>query len=230
MSKAANVALPVPVARATAPSQSPDSSSWRIREWTPAYSDHGSGLRLEDAGFWASSLSSSLTTVFEACQAVSNAPPEPRAMRVRLSFDAKSNESHTLIARGSGGAFEKARQTTAAAVRSELTELGQNPASSGLSPLPWSEYAGVHQQIRALDDGGNWDGAVTLATGTGNATFAAFDESSDAQLGTLSGQTSQQLDDAGGWLPISGALGLLAGLVAAASAWWGVSQRLEEYR
>ena len=25
-------------------------------------------------------------------------------------------------------------------------------------------------------------------------------------------------------------LGLLAGLVAAACAWWGVSQRLEEYR
>ena len=82
-------------------------------------------------------------------------------------FDAKSNESLTLIARGSGAAFEKAWQASNAAVRAELAELGQNPASSGLSPLPWSEYAAVHQQIRALDDGGNWDGAVDARDGHG---------------------------------------------------------------
>ena len=149
-------------------------------------------------------------------------------------FDAKSNESLTLIARGSGGAFEKAWQASSTAVRDELADLAQNPASSGLSPMPWSEYAGVHQQIRALDDGGNWDAAVTLATGTepgtGNATFAAFDASSDAQLSGLSGQTAQQLDDARGWLPVAGALGVLAGVVAAFCTWWGVSLRLEEYR
>ena len=149
-------------------------------------------------------------------------------------FDAKSNESLTLIARGSGGAFEKAWQASNTAVNAELTELAQNPASSDLSVLPWSPYAAVHQQIRALDNGGDWDKAVALATGTepgsGNATFAAFDTSSEAQLGALSGQTAQQLDDAGGWLPVSGALGVLAGLLAAACAWWGVSLRLEEYR
>ena len=149
-------------------------------------------------------------------------------------FDAKSNESLTLIARGSGGAFEKAWQASATAVTSELTELGQNPASSGLSPLPWSDYASVHQQIRALDDGGDWEGAVELATGlgpdTGNTTFAAFDTASDGQLSALSGQTSQQLDDTGGWLPVAGALGLLVGVIAAVCAWWGVSLRLEEYR
>jgi hypothetical protein len=149
-------------------------------------------------------------------------------------FDAKSNESLTLIARGSGGAFEKAWQASNTTVSAELTELAQNQASSDLSRLPWSPYASVHQKIRGLDDGGDWDGAVALATGTdpgsGNGTFAAFDTSSDAQLAALSGQTAQQLDDAGGWLPLSGALGLLAGLVAAACAWWGVSLRLEEYR
>jgi len=145
-------------------------------------------------------------------------------------FDAKSNESLTLIARGSGTTFEEDWQASDTVVRRELDELAQNPTSSGLTPLPWSEYAGVHQQIRDLDESGDWDGAVDLATGTGNATFAAFDMTSDEQLAALSRQTSQQLDDAGGWLPISGALGLLAGLVAAACAWWGVSQRLEEYR
>jgi hypothetical protein len=149
-------------------------------------------------------------------------------------FDAKSNESLTLIARGSGAAFEKAWQSSADTVTSELWALGHNPASSQLAPLPWSAYADVHQRIRGLDNGGDWEKAVALATGTGsgtgNATFAAFDTSSEQQLSALSGQTSQQLDDTGGWLPAAGALGLLAGVVAAVLVWWGVALRLEEYR
>ncbi|HSO64609.1 MAG TPA: hypothetical protein VLQ78_05855 [Ornithinibacter sp.] len=149
-------------------------------------------------------------------------------------FDAKSNESLTLIARGSGAAFEKAWQASSAAVVGEVARLGQNPASSGREPLPWDSYATVHQEIRALDDAGDWEGAVELATGqgadTGNATFAAFDTASDEQLAALSDQTSQQLDDTGGWLPLAGVLGLLAGVIAALCAWWGVSMRLEEYR
>ena len=85
-------------------------------------------------------------------------------------FDAKSNESLTLIARGSGGAFEKAWQASAAAVRSELTELAAEPGV--LRPEPPAvvrRTPTVHQQIRALDDAGNWDGAVALATARGPA-------------------------------------------------------------
>jgi hypothetical protein len=149
-------------------------------------------------------------------------------------FDAKSNESLTLIARGSGAAFEKAWKASDATVRTELGHLGANPASSDLQPLPWAPYASVHQQIRTLDDSGDWDGAVRLATGTaagtGNATFATFNKTSGTQLDTLSQQTSTQLDQAGGWLPFAGVVGVLAGLLAAILAWWGVSLRLEEYR
>ena len=42
-------------------------------------------------------------------------------------FDAKSNESLTLIARGSGAAFEKAWQASSTAVNAELTELDAEP-------------------------------------------------------------------------------------------------------
>ena len=155
--------------------------------------------------------------------------------RARIAgFDAKSNESLTLIARGSGASFEKAWQASSAAVTTEIAQLEAGPASAGRDPLPWSDYATVHQKIRALDDGGDWEGAVELATGdgaeTGNATFAAFDTASDEQLSALSEQTSNQLDGTGGWLPFAGVLGLLAGVVAALCAWWGVSMRLEEYR
>ena len=111
----------------------------------------------------------------------------------------------------------------------ELTELGQNPASSGLSPLPWSEYAArprADPHARRLRRLGRCGRSSPPAPGpsTGNATFAAFDTSSDEQLAALSGQTSQQLDDAGGWLPVAGALGRAGGRGRRRSAPGGASR------
>ena len=81
-------------------------------------------------------------------------------------FDAKSNESLTLIARGSGTAFEKAWQASstrgqgrARRPRAEPGVLGPRARCRGPST------PGSHQQIRALDDAGDWEGAVDLATG-----------------------------------------------------------------
>ena len=149
-------------------------------------------------------------------------------------FDAKSNESLALIARGSGAAFETAWQASDDVVQRELTALEQNPAADDLDPLPWQPYATVHTEIRKLDDSGNWEDAVTLATstksGSGNVTFTSFDESSGAQLSSLGQHTATDLDQAGGWLPLAAVLGVLAGIIAGLLAWWGVSQRLEEYR
>ncbi len=149
-------------------------------------------------------------------------------------FDAKSNESLSLIARGSGAAFEEAWQGSDSTIQRELTKLDSNDAAADFEPLPWDDYASVHEQIRKLDDSGNWDGAVRLATGTGsssgNATFANFDSSSGEQLSTLGEDTASQLDGAGGWLSFAAVLGLVAGVIAALCAWWGVSLRLEEYR
>jgi hypothetical protein len=149
-------------------------------------------------------------------------------------FDAKSNESLSLIARGSGATFEEAWQGSDSTIQRELTKLDSNDAAADFEPLPWDDYASVHEQIRKLDDSGNWDGAVRLATGTGsssgNATFANFDSSSEEQLSTLGEDTASQLDGAGGWLPFAAVLGLVAGVLAALCAWWGVSLRLEEYR
>jgi hypothetical protein len=149
-------------------------------------------------------------------------------------FDAKSNESLALIARGSGAAFETSWKASDTVVRSELGQLQGNLASRDLDPLPWGNYADVHATIRKLDDGGSWDSAVKLATGTtpesGNATFAGFDKASGNQLDELGGQTADQLAQAGGWLGLAAVLGVLAGLVAAFCAWWGVALRLEDYR
>ncbi|WP_270889774.1 hypothetical protein [Pedococcus sp. 5OH_020] len=150
------------------------------------------------------------------------------------AFDAKSNESLTLVARGSGSAFEKAWTSSDAAVRAELARLNANPSPSGQQTLPWAGYEAAHRKIRALDNAGDWDASVALATGTGsgsgNASFASFDTASERQLATLSRQTASGLHEAGGWLPFAGALGVLAGLLAAVLSWWGVSLRLAEYR
>ena len=90
--------------------------------------------------FWAGA---SLATVregnFADVRAASNA-------RVAAN-DAKSNESLTLIARGSGGAFQEAWQTSADTVAGEITRFRD------LDSL-WQPYVDVHTEIRALDDGG----------------------------------------------------------------------------
>jgi hypothetical protein len=92
----------------------------------------------------------------------------------------------------------------------------------------------VHKQIRALDDDGKWEAAVGLATGTGtgagNGSFALFDSASARQLSNLNAEVATHLDQSRAWLPVGGALGVLAGLLSAACVWRGFSIRLEEYR
>ena len=97
-----------------------------------------------------------------------------------------------------------------------------------------STYDTAHKAVRALDDGGNWDAAVSLATsndpkGT-KAAFTAFDTSSRAALTSQSSQAAHGLNSASG--PLSGVavLMLLAGIAAAVLAWRGISVRLREYR
>ncbi|WBQ06534.1 hypothetical protein [Kribbella sp. CA-293567] len=147
------------------------------------------------------------------------------------AYDAKSNESLTLIARGSGTAFEEAWKKSAATVDEQLLRGG---STSPAVERQWKAYKAAHEKIRGLDDKGNWDGAVDLAIGTGrstsNAAFAAFDKSSADRLANLSDATQSELDAAGGSLGVLGWLGLPIGIVTALLAAWGFSQRLEEYR
>jgi hypothetical protein len=143
-------------------------------------------------------------------------------------FNAKSNESLTLIARGSGAAFEKAWATSATAVTESM---------AGFSPPlrdQWTRYADVHAQIRALDDSGKWDQAVALATGTAanssNATFGAFDQGTSVYLSEVTAATQSGLTGSRAGLIIGAILSLLAGLAGAVLARRGIEARLREYR
>lgn len=144
--------------------------------------------------------------------------------------DAKSNESLTLIARGSGSAFEQAWTARADQVRANLDQL---PNAGELS-RSWSAYTTIHTQIRSLDDGGSYDAAVAAATGGGeksaNTAFNAFDTQLDDYLQSVSTTTATALSSRTPGLVIAALLTLLTGLGAAFAGRAGVEARRQEYR
>ena len=150
------------------------------------------------------------------------------------AFDAKSNESLTLIARGSGSTFEKAWVSSSKIVTDQSAAAARLSSDAANMGALWAGYTKTHTQIRKADDGGNWEGAVSQATGnaatSANAIFDAFDARSRAALTSTSRAATDSLDAPRTWLSFAAWLALVVGIAAAASAWWGVSLRLEEYR
>jgi hypothetical protein len=146
------------------------------------------------------------------------------------AFGAKSEEAVTLIKRGSGEPADPAWTSQYAAAVAAVR--GSNQSDPLLDRL--LRYANLHQAIRAADQQGNWEGAVKLAVDRGpnsaNAAFTAFAGESQAALRTAATGADDGLDDARGGLTPWAWLLLLAGLVAAGGAWWGISLRLDEYR
>jgi hypothetical protein len=177
-----------------------------------------------------SSVGSRVDTVRKGSNAATLAIAKARI----AAFDAKSNESLTLIARGSGSAFEKTWASSSKVVIDQSAAAARLNRDAAKLGAQWAAYTKIHQAIRKADDGGNWDQAVSLAVGKGpasaNASFDAFDVGSAAALTSSSRATSDSLSSPRGWLPFAAWLGLLIGLAGAVSAWWGVSLRLEEYR
>ena len=147
-------------------------------------------------------------------------------------YDARSNESLTLIARGSGDAFDKAYNDAAAAVDDQLGK------SSGYDRQPaalWSATEGAQHRAEGRY---RWQlkQAVAIAVGaTGTAddsvkTLTAFDHSSADQLTSTGDDVASNLSDAQGGIRLFGWFGLPIGILAALLVAWGMSQRLEEYR
>jgi hypothetical protein len=144
--------------------------------------------------------------------------------------NAKSNESLTLIARGSGQAFETAWKSSADSVAANIQRLTDRPELVS----QWQAYTDVHSEIRALDDKGLWDRAVSLATGTGakssNTVFSTFDGNLASYLDEVSQDTSSSLADEQPLMVVGAILILIGGLAAALLGRWGIGARLKEYR
>ncbi len=150
-------------------------------------------------------------------------------------YDAKANESLTLVYRGTGQAYESAWKAQFKAATDSLTAAraaGAFAAAGAASSL--SSWKGVHEEIRRLDEGGRWDDAVTRATGNcaqdSPTVFKRFADATERALPQEAKAVADGLESSNGRLGLLGWLTLLLGVVAAALAWRGIAQRLEEYR
>ncbi|MEN3358550.1 MAG: hypothetical protein V7637_2532 [Mycobacteriales bacterium] len=167
--------------------------------------------------------------------------------RARIAaLQERADEALTLVGRGNGAAYE----TDFTAVHSTLVG---SPGTTGLLPAAAAQatgaeqrqrvadaqaaatgYAAVHRQIRALDDGGDYNAAVRRATSSdpndAAAAFGRLDGALTAAIDADQARFSALAEQAGG------GLGLLTGLVPIVAAAVGVlaalglRARLQEYR
>ncbi len=174
----------------------------------------------------AQQLNSTLSSISSGTFAAVNTAADARIE----ANNAKSNESLTLIARGSGQAFETAWKSSADSVAGNIQRLTDRPELVS----QWQAYADVHSEIRALDDGGLWGRAVSQATGSGakssNTVFSTFDGNLAGYLDEVSQQTSSSLADEQPLMVVGAVLILIGGLAAALLGRWGIGARLKEYR
>ncbi len=138
--------------------------------------------------------------------------------------NAKSNESLTLIARGSGASFEEAWKVSAAVVEDRISRFGRD------FEVVWQPYVDVHTEVRKLDDGGQWDKAVALATTQSNTTFTTFDTNVARVVDGASAETTGGLAATVPWMVAGAVISLLAGIAMAVLGRRGLAQRLKEYR
>ena len=139
-------------------------------------------------------------------------------------YDARANESLTLIARRSGNDSERAWNS---ATTSAGSLLGLHDPRSG--PL-LDDYVAAHRRMRELDDQqGDWAGAVETAVDPQRSRFAPLEQA----VTESAQQAAQDANDAlrsRVLLLITTWLLPLLGLAAAVLVVRGVAPRIEEYR
>ncbi|WP_134767310.1 hypothetical protein [Nocardioides sp. 1609] len=139
--------------------------------------------------------------------------------------DAKARESQGLINRGAGVTYEAFWDEQAAVVDDNTTR-----STEGL----WGAYVQAHRAIRDLDDAGDWDGAVALATGTGAGSATAALDEFDAATAAVAADQGERASDgfgSGGGVALTLiALTILGALAAAGAVTRGIDLRRKEYQ
>lgn len=162
------------------------------------------------------------------------------------ALEARADESLTLVARGDGAVYQKDFERLAATLGDKnggggLLERARTAATDATgesttttAAAEYAKWLASHQQVRKLDDGGDYDKAVDLAIGSSPDGAATAFSKLDAALAQAIEHGRQRFDQAAARArgALSGAvyvLSLLA-LLAAGSAVLGIRQRLREYR
>lgn len=145
--------------------------------------------------------------------------------------DAKANESLALIKRGSGAAYVTGWDASAAALDASLEGLDASDRAD--TEAQWDAYVAVYQQIRKLDDDGDWAGARDLATKSGSGGSSDLLDELDASSADIVAKASDhvvdELDSGRGVALLISALSLLLGVVAAISVSRGIGERRKEF-
>jgi hypothetical protein len=162
------------------------------------------------------------------------------------ALQARADEALTLVARGSGGAFEQDFTRNMAALAGDDGRGGLLAVARGRATDPAvrgalaaattavSDWRKVHAQLRERDDGGHYPDAVKLAIGGESTTAASAFNRLDGQLATAIASASKTFDEragaAGGALTATGVGWVILALMIVTGLVLGLQQRIAEYR
>lgn len=148
-----------------------------------------------------------------------------------LAGEARTAESFGLIQRGSGQAYE---ETFDEAIEAAFAQLDRRAVTTSTVENALTAWRDAHDEIRALDDAGDWDGAVALAVstepGSPSALYQTFVDEASASVDSLSNETREGFRSATPAVTVTGWTLVAAGLACALLSWRGINKRLEEYR
>jgi hypothetical protein len=156
-----------------------------------------------------------------------------------LALRERGDEALTLAARGSGGAYEDDFTAVSARLGGANGLLaaagkavdGDARAAVRSATTRHAGYVAAHTQVRKLDDGGDYDGAVDLAIGERtSATFTGLTDDIGRALESRKAAFTDEIGRAGRGLGLLTVLGPLLALVICGLALAGIRARLEEYR
>ena len=158
------------------------------------------------------------------------------------ALQARADEALTLVARGSGGAFEQDfRKTMADLIGTngnggrlgDAAATATNPTVRAAIRAAISDVAAwqtVHTGLRKDDDGGNYPAAVTAATGPASDAFTRVDDDLAAGIRASDATFNEQAAAAGRTIHIVGIVVIILTLLTLGGAAIGVQRRIAEYR
>ncbi len=158
-------------------------------------------------------------------------------------FGAKADEARFLIARGAGASFEasftSADNSRVAVMDKARASLDGHAAASarsgstaavGATYAAWQAYVDVHNEVIAADRNGDRASAVNTALGDASSAFDTFNQATGDALAANQAQFQAEMDQAKQALRGIQYGSLVAVLLIAAAAAYGLQLRINEYR
>ncbi|MDP9794587.1 hypothetical protein J2S43_003099 [Catenuloplanes nepalensis] len=159
------------------------------------------------------------------------------AVRI-AALQARTDEALTLVARGSGGAFEKHWTETMEPITRDGGTLDalRRPATDADAPhldravQAADAWVATHRDVRARDDGGDYPGAVTATLGDAATHSAALDDALGAAIAADGDVFAAEARRAGAALRFADLAAGALTLTMIAGIAIGVQRRRAEYR